>query len=47
MVDIQSAIAEISEEKKKKERKKIETAGQKYNSLSILFHRAAIITGVI
>jgi len=37
MVDIQSAAAEIRREKKieerKKERKKIETTGQKYNGL--------------
>jgi len=36
MVDIQSAVAEIRRgktRKKKKERRKIETTGQKYNGL--------------
>jgi len=33
MIDIQSATAEIRRGKKKKERKKIETTGQKYNGL--------------
>jgi len=33
MVDFQSAAAEIRRGKKKKERKKIETTGQKYNGL--------------
>jgi len=33
MVDIQSAAAEIRQGKRKKERKKKETTGQKYNGL--------------
>ena len=45
MVDIQSATAEIRRGKKKEERRKKETAGQKYNGLPALFHTAAITSG--
>jgi len=36
IVDIQSATAEIRRGKKKKEERKIETTGQKYNGLIAL-----------
>jgi len=43
MVDIQSPTVEIRRGKKKEERRrKIETAGQKYNGLSAVLHRATI-----
>jgi len=44
MIDIQFPTAEITaRDKKERRRKKKETAGQKYNGLPQLFHRAAMI----
>jgi len=39
-----TAAAEIRRGKKIERRKKIKTAGQKYNGLPYIFHRAAIIS---